>query len=95
MYYFLSGTTNPTRYSTMMFNLKVGTRMAGDEVLQNLDQHQVKYVLWDRAFDVGLANDLFPGAHSQRIILAPYLDSHYKPIWSHDGTFLMERRDDK
>ncbi len=92
MYYFLSATTNPTRYSTFCFNFKVKDKFVFDEITQDLDRNKVKYVLWDRdVADKRLAG-FFPGKHTDSTMFAPYLESHYRPIWEHDGILLMERR---
>jgi len=93
MYYFLSATNNPTRYSTLFYNFKIGSRFEFDEVTQNLDQHRVKYALWDKGVKDKL-NSLFPGSGPKQLVIEPYLESHYRPVWSHDGIFLMERKDD-
>jgi hypothetical protein len=53
----------------------------------------VKYVLWDKPLE-GRIGDFFPGAQTKRFVIAPYLESHYKPIWDHDGILLMERKHD-
>ncbi|HEY3988545.1 MAG TPA: glycosyltransferase family 39 protein [Acidobacteriaceae bacterium] len=94
MYYFLSATNNPTRYSTFYFNVKVGSQLAFDEVARTLDQHRVKYVLWDSNVEDRVLADLFPGRRPELFIFKPYLESHYRPIWSHDGVLLMERKSD-
>jgi hypothetical protein len=95
MYYFLSATSNPTRYSAFSYNFKVGSQFVLDEVIQNLDQHKVKYVLWDKPMEDRIGDLLTPSMPLKRFIIAPYLGSHYKPIWTHDGTVLMERNDDR
>jgi 4-amino-4-deoxy-L-arabinose transferase-like glycosyltransferase len=92
MYYFLSATTNPTRFSTVCFNFKIGSQFQLDEIVRDLDQRKVKYVLWDKSLEGKLAEVLFPSEHTKQFIIAPYFDSHYKPIWTHDGTLLMERK---
>lgn len=94
MYYFLSATNNPTRYSTFCFNVKVGDKFVFDEITQNLDQHNVKYVLWDRDVADKRLAAFFPGKHTDLKIFGPYLESHYRPIWDHDGVLLMERKHD-
>jgi hypothetical protein len=94
MYYFLSDTTNPTRYSTFYFNLKVHSEFAFDEVSRNLDQHRVKYVLWDRNVAEKRLASLFPMKRPDLPLFTPYLESHYTPIWAHDGVVLMERKSD-
>jgi hypothetical protein len=94
MYYFLSATTNPTRYSTFCFNLKVGPQFVFDEISQNLDQRRVKYVLWDRNVADKRLAALFPSKLPDSHIFEPYLELHYKPVWAHDGILLMERKND-
>ena len=94
MYYFLSNTTNPTRYSAFSYNFKVGPQFVLDEVVRNLDEHRVKYVLWDKTMEVRVGEVLSPSKPLKRFIIEPYLESHYKPIWTHDGIFLMERNND-
>jgi hypothetical protein len=91
MYYFLSATSNPTRYSTFFYNFKINSHFEFDEVIQNLDQQRVKYVLWDSVVHDKLQS-LFPGSGLKEHIIEPYLESHYLPIWSHNGVLLMERK---
>jgi hypothetical protein len=93
MYYFLSATTNPTRYNTFFYNFNIAGHFEFDEVIQDLDQHRVKYVLWDKSVRDKLYS-LFPGSRPKQFVIEPYLESHYKRIWTHDGTFLMERKTD-
>jgi hypothetical protein len=92
MYYFLSNINNPTRYTFLVYNYYTASQFA--EVIQNLDQHRVKYVLWDKGMQDKVIDVLFPSAHPKHLIMEPYLESHYKPIWVHDGVLLMERNDD-
>jgi hypothetical protein len=91
MYYFLSGTNNPARYSTFCFDFKVGSSSQLEEVTQNLEQHQVKYVLWDKKVGRKICASLSPEVHVKRFGIEPYLEAHYKPIWADGETQLMER----
>jgi hypothetical protein len=90
MYYFLSATTNPTPYAVVYYNFKIGPRSVFDDVVWKLEQRKVRYVLWDRSVQAKL-QILFPMSGLRQHIIETYLESHYKPIWSHGGTFLMER----
>lgn len=92
MYYFLSNTHNPTRYSFLVYNYDTTEQF--EEVIRALDQRRVKYVLWDKHVQDNLIGVLFPKAHPRQLIIEPYLESHYKPIWVHDGVSLMERKND-
>lgn len=92
MYYFLSNTNNPARYSFLVYNYYTTAQF--EEVIQALEQHRVKYVLWDKHFQHDVLDVLFPNAHPKQLILEPYLEAHYRPVWVHDGVFLMERNED-
>jgi hypothetical protein len=94
MYYFLSATSNPTRYSAFSYNFKVGSQFVLDEVIRNLDQHKVKYVLWDKAMEDRIGDLITPSMPLKRFLIAPYLESHYKAVWVHENVLLMERNDD-
>ncbi len=48
MYYFLSGTVNPTRYAAIMYDFNTPSQF--QEVVTVLDQRRVKYVVWNNGF---------------------------------------------
>ena len=94
MYYFLSGTTNPTRYSLLMYNYNTPSQF--QEVIRTLDQHKVRYVLWDTNFQKK-ASPYFSAAMYRPVggfILEPYLESHYRVVQDVDGVRIMERKAD-
>jgi hypothetical protein len=64
-----------------------------DPVVRSLDQHKVKYVLWDKHLQVKVFEQ-FPNPRPEHFIIEPYLEAHYKSIWVHDGILLMERNHD-
>jgi hypothetical protein len=93
-YYFLSSTTNPTPYSILIYNYNTPSQFQG--VVRILDQHKVRYVLWDKNLEQVTAA-VFPG--STRLppggfIIEPYLESHYKLVQVLDGFRIMERKSD-
>jgi hypothetical protein len=92
MYYFLSKANNPTRYSFLTYNYHTPAQF--EEVIRDLDQHRVKYVLWDKQVQNDVIDVLFPKAHPKQLIMEPYLESHYRPIWVNGGVFLMQRNED-
>jgi hypothetical protein len=92
MYYFLSNTNNPTRYSILLNNYNTTPQF--EEVIRTLDQHKVRYVLWDKSLDDRLISAQFPSARARHFIMEPYLKSHYRRVWGHDGILLMERAND-
>jgi hypothetical protein len=93
MYYFLSATTNPTRYGGLLYNFNTPGQF--DEVVAALEQRRVRYVLWDTHFQAKEVPALFPASariSPGALIIEPYLESHYKVIWADADTRLMERR---
>jgi hypothetical protein len=96
IYYFLTRTVNPTRYSLLLYHYNTTSEFK--EVLQVLQRHRVKYVVWDTHFQDVAVSKFFPSAGlvdpASRII-EPYLDSHYKQIWSEGGYRLMELKSDR
>jgi hypothetical protein len=92
MYYFLSATANPTRYSVLVYNYN--TRSQFDEVVTVLDRRRVRLVVWNKGFERNVKTR-FPGtmrAREQELIVEPYLESHYKVVWEDADNRLMERR---
>jgi hypothetical protein len=91
MYYFLSNTNNPTRYSFLVYDYYTPAQF--EEVIRALEQHKVKYVLWNKHVQSDVLDVLFPNAHPKQLIMEPYLEAHYKPIWVRGNVLLMERNE--
>ncbi len=85
MYYFLTDTENPTRYSILVYRYNTSSQF--QEVVQTLERRKVKYAVWD-------TNYITKPAPTQSFIIEPYLESHYKIIWAKDGIRIMERKSD-
>jgi Dolichyl-phosphate-mannose-protein mannosyltransferase len=95
MYYFLSSTTNPTRYSILMYGYN--TRSQFEEVIRVLDEHRVRYVLWDTVQEERDLKLFFPSVNKMPAyerIIEPYLQAHYKVVWADKGVLIMERIND-
>jgi len=93
-YYFLSGTSNPTRYSFLQYNYNSRTEF--DDAIAVLDRRKVRFVLWDTNFNIKLRPINFPSAppvSSGDLIMEPYLETHYKVVSEVDGFKIMERND--
>ncbi len=93
MYYFLSSTTNPMRYSILVYNYNTPSQF--EEVTQVLDQRRVRYVVWDTGFEARAANIFSPAAKRvghDHLIVERYLASHYKLVWANAGMHIMERK---
>ena len=93
MYYFLSATTNPTRYSLLMYNYNTATEFR--ETVKLLERHQVRYVVWDTGYYASTLKTFFPSAKPPRpdeLIMEPYLESHYSLVKAEGGIRVMERK---
>ena len=93
MYYFLSATTNPTRYGALVYNFDTPSQFA--EVIRVLDQRRVRYVVWDTNFETEVVPAMFPASARMppgALIVEPYLESHYKLVKEEDGVRLLERK---
>jgi 4-amino-4-deoxy-L-arabinose transferase-like glycosyltransferase len=93
MYYFLSATTNPTRYSLLIYNYNTPSQFR--EVLQVLEERRVKYVVWDKTFQSNAIAGIFSRSAftpANSLIIEPYLESHYKLLRDEGGVRVMERR---
>jgi Dolichyl-phosphate-mannose-protein mannosyltransferase len=93
-YYFLSSTTNPTRYSILIYNYNTPSQFR--EVVRTLEQRKVKYVVWDKTLEQVTA-EVFPESTKLPpggLIVEPYLESHYKLVQVIDGFRIMERKGD-
>jgi hypothetical protein len=92
MDYFLTGTSNPTRYSTLCFDFKFGSSSQREEVTRTLEQRKVRYVVWDHKAERRIGQLFFPKGGPGRFLTQPYFEAHYKPIWADGETQLMERK---
>jgi hypothetical protein len=93
MYYFLSSTTNPTRYSFLMYNYNTPSQFG--DVIHVLDHRRIRYVVWNTSFEEKGVLSFFPSTKQMQpneLIIEPYLESHYKIVWQNSGTRIMERK---
>jgi len=93
MYYFLSGTTNPTRYSFLMYHLNTDAQL--QEVVSSLERTKVKYVLWDTMVDGQNLKQWFPGYQQppqEKLVIEPYLNEHYDLIDIKNGFRVLQRK---
>jgi 4-amino-4-deoxy-L-arabinose transferase-like glycosyltransferase len=95
IYYFLTETIDPTRYSFLMYHYN--TNREFKEALQVLQRHRVKYVVWNTHFQNAAVSHLFPSAvqtDPASQIIEPYLETHYRQIWADESNRLMELKSD-
>lgn len=94
MYYFLSGTTNPTKYSILMYHINTDAQFR--EAISALERKKVRYVLWDTLVDGPNLKQWFPSYQHpspDKLLMEPYLAEHYEQIGSKNGFRLMQRKD--
>jgi hypothetical protein len=90
-FYFLASTTNPTPFSLLTYNYNTTDEF--EEVVRILEQHKVKYVVWDVGFSA-VDQDVFPSSRPPdgRYIVEPYLESHYNVEQEFGGYRIMRRK---
>ena len=92
--YYFTATVNPTRYSGLGYNYNSAAEFEG--VVRVLDEHRVRYVLWDKTLTDKNLKVAFPSVKLPRpdqLIMEPYLESHYRSVWTDNkGIHLMERK---
>lgn len=93
MYYFLSGTTNPTKFSILMYHINTDAQFR--DAVSALESKKVKYVLWDTVVDGPNLKLWFP-AYQQppqnKLIIEPYLMEHYDLAGYRNGFRLLQRK---
>jgi len=92
-YYFLSETRNPIRYGGLMYNYN--SQAEFQNVVAILDQHKIKYVVWDTGYMAWNLKATFPSATPptpEQLVVEPYLESHYLTVWEDGGVKIMERK---
>ena len=92
MYYFLSATINPTRYSILMYCMNTESQFR--DAVQSLETNDVRYVVWDRSFPEWI-NNWFPAYRNpprDKLIMEPYLTEHYRVVGNSDTGFQFLER---
>ncbi len=92
LYYFLADLRNPTRFSTLVYD--PSTAPFFQEAIRELDRKKVRYVLSDTMFSGQNLTALFPAYRvppRDKLILEPYLETHYHQIALENGFRILER----
>lgn len=91
MYYVLSSTTNPTRFSVLQDAFSSHDQFI--EVIHNLEQRHVKYVVWDTTFQSITVPANFPSARptGDGQLFESYLKLNFHVSDQREGFLLMER----
>jgi hypothetical protein len=93
MYYFLADVKNPTRFSILVYN--INTNKQFNEAIKNIEQKQVKYVLWDPLMSGSNLKTFFPQYEQPPkdiLNLEHYLEDHYEVIGTQQPFKILQRR---
>ena len=93
MYYFLSGTANPTRFSILMYHINTDAQFR--DAIRSLEQRKVRYVLWDTTVEGENLKQWFPGYEhpaAEKLLMEPYLVEHYDLVGYKDAFRLLQRK---
>jgi 4-amino-4-deoxy-L-arabinose transferase-like glycosyltransferase len=92
MYYFLADVRNPTRHSILMYH--INTKAQFNEVILDLEQKKVNYVLWDTVVEGARLSIWFPGYRhppNEKLRLERYFETHYRVIGVKGGFKILRR----
>lgn len=93
-YYYLADVRNPTRFSILLYDYNTPEHF--DEVIRNLEQKRVRYVLWDQEVYGDKLRTWFPAYHhpaDDKLKLEHYIRANYDQIAVKSGFRILERRD--
>jgi hypothetical protein len=91
--YYLADVTNPTRFSILLYGYN--TPQHFDEVIRNLEEKRVRYVLWDTEVYGDKLRIWFPGYRhppDDKLKLEHYLEANYTQIALKSGFRILERK---
>ena len=93
MYYFLSGTENPTRYSILVYQMNTDGQFL--DATRSLKASTVRYIVWDNLTDSNNFRRFFPEYHpppkAERVV-ETYITQHFTVVYQQHGVKVLERR---
>ena len=92
IYYFAAKLRNPTRYSYIQYSLHTRAQFA--EAVHDLDQKQVRYVVFDTLLSGEHFQGMFPAyrqPEKSQLIIEPYLEAHYRLAYDLGRFHILER----
>jgi hypothetical protein len=93
-YYFLSGASNPTPFSILMYHINTNAQFR--DAVRSLEEKKVRYVIWHREFSE-TAKHCWPAyslPRKEQLIVEPYLADRYQVCKRIGGFDILERRND-
>lgn len=94
MYYYLAAVRNPTRYSLLMYHYNTTEQF--DQVIRDLKDKHVKFVLWDTVVDGANLRTWFPGylqPPPDQLKLEQYLQASYQLISIKNGFRILKLKE--
>lgn len=95
-YYFLDQNPDPTRFNLLTYGYY--TKAQYEEAIREIDEHQVKYVVWQGGAALAEIHRLLPGSDKKPpygFLMDDYLYSHYHEVKSFsNGMQIWERNGD-
>lgn len=93
IFYFVGNLANPTRYSYLLYGYNTDSQIR--EAASDLEQKQVRYVVFDKLLSGDRLTDVFP-AYKQpaksALIMEPYLEAHYRVVNDLGRFQILERK---
>jgi 4-amino-4-deoxy-L-arabinose transferase-like glycosyltransferase len=93
MYYYLADLRNPTRFSILMYHYNTGEQF--EEVIRDLEEKRVKFVLWDTVVSGANLRTWFPGyiqPPPDQLKLERYLNASYELASIKNGFRILKRK---
>ncbi|MGH9625846.1 MAG: ArnT family glycosyltransferase, partial [Bryobacteraceae bacterium] len=93
VYYFLADARNPIPFPALIYHANNAAEF--HECVRDLQTKKVKYVLWDAVFSGNGMRSVFPAYRQpppNRLIMEPYLESHYRQVAYANGFRILERK---
>ena len=92
-FYYLADLSNPTRFSILLYGYNTPEQF--DEVIRNLEEKRVRYVLWDQEVYGDKLRTWFPAYRhptGDKLKLENYLQANYDLVAVKSGFRILKRR---
>lgn len=90
LYYFLTGARNPTRYSILVYHMNTEAQFR--KALNSLQHANLAFVVWDPSPLSFKALPAYSPPPKAKLIIEPYLASHYEVVKSYNGIDILQRK---
>lgn len=91
IYYFLNGSSNPTRFSILMYGMNTNAEF--EDVVTSLERKHVTWVVWHKDFYKRAVRKWFPAYQPpDHLLVEPYIERNYEPAGSTANGFVFLKR---